>query len=115
MSSWANPKKSKNADAKYSVESKFVIVQMDVYCEWDETAPSYRVYVNDELFCERTYIWRDSYLTENLQIQAEPGEYTIRLESVPGHAANFRVENRRVKLGPGRWINNDALEILHAS
>jgi hypothetical protein len=44
---------------------------MDIHCEWAGTAPSYRVFVNDELFTERTFIWRDQYLTEILQISAE--------------------------------------------
>ena len=49
---------------------KFVRVVSDVYCTWEGLAPTYRVYVNDELFTERTWIWTQDYLEEMLQIQA---------------------------------------------
>jgi hypothetical protein len=97
------------------MESQFVIVQMDINCNWGEAAPVYRVYVNDELFCERTYIWRDSYLIENLQIQADPGQYCIRVETVSADSAQFQINNHRVKLGPACWIDKDTLEIYNES
>jgi hypothetical protein len=45
----------------------------------DRVLPSnvYRLYVNDELFSERTWVWENDNLEENLLIEAEPGEYTI--------------------------------------
>ena len=46
------------------MSKKFVRVLADVDCEWEGLMPSYRVYVNDELFAERTWRWTDSYLEE---------------------------------------------------
>lgn len=71
----------------------------------------YRVYVNDELFCERTFIWQDSYLVENLQIQAPPGKYRITFEPVAADSAQYQVNNHRIKLGPARWIDDNTIEI----
>ena len=56
------------------MNKKFVRVLADIKCEWEGLDPIYRVYVNEELFAERTWIWGDSYLEEMLQIEAMPGE-----------------------------------------
>ena len=85
---------------------QFVRVLADVDCEWEGLAPTYRVYVNDELFAERTWQWTDCYLEENLQINAEPGEYHIRFELVPPHLAHLQIDNVRVDYGPGTVENN---------
>ena len=85
---------------------KYVSVQADVHCEWEGLAPIYRVYVNDELFAERTWRWTDMYLEENLEIEAEPGEYRMRFELVPPHLAHLQVKNIRVGHGPATVENN---------
>ena len=93
------------------MDSKFVRVLCDVYCDWEGLPPVYRVYVNDELFTERTWIWNDVYLEELLQINAPPGEYHIRHELVPPHLANLRVLNVRVEVGDAHMIGNNLLGI----
>jgi hypothetical protein len=85
---------------------QFVRLLCNVTCEWEGLSPIYRAYVNDELFAERTWIWTDKYLEELLQIEAEPGDYTIRYELVPPHLAKLTVSNMRVDLGPGTLENN---------
>jgi len=94
---------------------EFVKVLMDIHCDWHDQAPGYRVFVNEELFSERTYIWTDQYLTETLQIEAEPGLYHVRLEYLNAAQAVYSVQNRRTESGPGRWINDSTVEITHAS
>ena len=115
--------------AKYSVNKQFVKVLMDIHCEWAGTAPSYRVFVNDELFTERTFIWRDRYLTEMLQISAEPGVYQVRVEPLPCDPKKFAVHNSKIEFsssqfditnyqiehGPAQWISNGILEIKNES
>lgn len=90
---------------------KFVRVLADVTCDWEGLDPNYRVYVNDELFTERTWIWEDEYLEEILQIEAEPGEYTVRWELVHPHLAQLRVNNLRVDFGPGVAVNAHTIRI----
>jgi hypothetical protein len=97
------------------VNTQFVKVLIDIHCEWTGTAPSYRVYVNDELFAERTWRWTDSYLEEMLQIEAEPGKYRLRWELVQPCLAQLTVTNVRVDLGPGRVKNNVLLRIQDES
>lgn len=85
----------------------FVKVLFDVHCDWAGTAPDYRVFVNDELFTERTFNYTNAYLEEMLQIEAPAGYYTIRCELVPPAIASLRVENMRVGYGPGSIKGNN--------
>ena len=92
------------------MDKKFVRVLCDVDCAWEGLAPSYRLYVNNELFAERTWSWTSQYLEEMIQIEAEPGEYSIRYELVPPHLAQLSVANMRVDYGPGE-ITGSTLRI----
>jgi hypothetical protein len=85
---------------------KFVRVLADIHCDWEGLFPSYRVYLDEELFAERTWEWTDCYLEEMMQIEAAPGEYCIRFELVPPHLAQLHVTNIRVDFGPGSVQNN---------
>ena len=95
------------------MDKKFVRVLCDVHCDWEGLPPVYRVYVNDELFTERTWIWNDVYLEELIQINAEPGKYQIRHELVPPHLATLTVENMRVELGDANIKGENLLRILN--
>ena len=90
---------------------QFIRVLCDVDCSWTETPPVYRVYVDDELFAERTWRWKDEYLEEMIQIEAEPGEYVISYELVNSPGATLHVLNMRVDYGPGK-IKGNLLKIL---
>jgi hypothetical protein len=94
------------------MDNQFVRVLCDIHCEWEGLPPVYRVYVNDELFTERTWIWNDVYLEELLQISAPPGQYQIRHELVPPHLAQLTVENIRIEHGHARILDNNILGIL---
>lgn len=88
----------------------FIRVLFDVHCDWTGSAPDYRVYVNDELFTERTFNFTDAYLQEMLQIEAPEGNYRIHCELVPPALAKLRVENMHVDYGPGT-VKGDVLRI----
>lgn len=94
----------------------FVTAWFDLDCEWEGLPPIYRIYVNDELFAERTWNYTDHYLSEMLQIQAAPGRYEVSVRSVGPNLAEFTVTNQRVEYGPGQWIKKGrVLEILDES
>ena len=91
---------------------------MEIHCEWSGTAPSYRVFVNDELFSERTFIWQEQYLTEMLQISAKPGVYQVRVEPVYStmqNSSQFNIKNYQIEHGPAQWISDGILEIKNES
>jgi len=94
------------------VDKIFVKALLEIHCDVVSPAPTYRVYVNDELFAERTYIWEDHYPTEILQILAEPGQYRVRVES---DSTNIRTQNPQIEVGPARWIDSEYLEIKNES
>lgn len=97
------------------MSKKFVRVLADVYCDWEGLNPVYRLYVNDELFTERTWRWTDAYLEEVLQIEADPGTYALRWELVPPHLAQLSVTNFRVEFGPAQVENNQSIRIYDES
>lgn len=97
------------------MEPVFVKAVFDLDCDWEGLPPSYRIYVDDELFTERTWRWTSEYLEEILQIQAPPGKYQIRLEPIGPNLAQFHQRNFRIEYGPGRWIDDTWLEISHES
>ena len=91
---------------------KHVSVTADVYCRWSGPPPIYRLYVADELFSERTFVWRDGYLTECFHVCAEPGDYRLRYETVTEGTASIIVKNLRVSYGSDTaYIQNNILRI----
>jgi hypothetical protein len=84
-----------------------VIVRADVSIAWKKRPPNYRIYVNDELFVERTWIWHEEYLEEMLPIYAPPGEYTLRWEIVPTFKGTITVANPRGEQCEGAYITQD--------
>ena len=80
------------------MQTKSVQVQCDVYCRWDGNDTRYRLYVNDELFTERSWIWngKDYYLEEVIAIEAGPGLYKIRYELLEPTNSKLKIRNMRV-------------------
>jgi hypothetical protein len=98
------------------MQTEFVMAVCDVYVKWKQgDPPRYRCYVNDELFTERTWIWKNHYLEEMLQIAAEPGQYQLRIEAVKPTGGKFKITNYQIDHGPAQWISNGILEIKNES
>lgn len=91
-----------------------VIVTCDVRCVWRKRPPSYRVYVNDELFAERTWIWENAYLEETFHVNAKPGKYLIRYELLENSRATLTTENFRVEHGEAEVNDNGEIEIYES-
>lgn len=61
----------------------------------------YRLYVNDDLLTERSWIWNQQiFIKENLSVYLDVGiHHTIRLEIIksdPMHLAQFGLQNLRI-------------------
>lgn len=91
----------------------YAIVVCEVHCEWRHEPPRYRLFVNDELFVERQYIWQTEYLEEVIPIWVDPGDYKIVYEIVSGYRGLFDIKNMRVEDGPpgATVLNNRVLRI----
>jgi hypothetical protein len=95
---------------------QYVRVVCNVACKWEGLPPIYRVYVNNELFTERTWIWQDDlYLREEIQIEAEPGDYNIRYELVPPNLAELLVTLPVVDYGSAVVTEDGLLRIQDAT
>ena len=94
------------------MQNYFVQVTCDVHMKWDKEPPSYRLFVNDELFTERTWTWDNYYLEELIQIEAPAGVYTIRYELLDPSLAHIRPKNLQVVTGPATILGKDRV-IIH--
>jgi hypothetical protein len=57
---------------------------VDVYCKDKlDTSPVYRVYVDNDLLTERTWIWPEYeiFIKENIEVNLEPGNHTVTIEN----------------------------------
>jgi hypothetical protein len=97
------------------MKNQFVLASFDINCTWKKIAPVYRILVNNELFAERQWRWRDHYLTEVLQISAVPGTYSVEIKPVGDIVLDIKTTNHRIEVGPARWISSEQLEIQDAS
>lgn len=94
------------------MKKQFVKALFDLHCDWEGLPPSYRIYVNDELFAERTFYWVNEYLQEILQIEAPAGIYKVKFEPLKPNLAKFHIENHRIEHGSARWVDQQTLEIV---
>jgi hypothetical protein len=86
-----------------------VVVRADISVDWQGDPPNYRVYVGNELFTERTWIWREQYLEEMLVVHAPPGKYNLRWELVPPAQGTIEVNNVRIEHGSDHaYIKKDS-------
>ena len=75
-------------------------VTLDVHCKpWTDVAETYRLYVDDDLITERTFIWdkRTNFIREHVALELAPGTHTVRVEKpnprLTAHKIMFDVKN----------------------
>ena len=94
----------------------FVKLNLDLFCNWKRVPPIYRLYVNHELFTERTYIWSGTqYIQEIISLDAPPGKYTIRVDNLGDPECEFKIRNLTTVRGPIRIIDSKTFEIINES
>jgi hypothetical protein len=82
-------------------------VEFYLYCDWKELTPTYRIYFDDELMTERTYIWDNErqVLEERVSVIADSTTpHTLTIETVGLRDGTFSVE-RLVTDPPGLPVN----------
>lgn len=91
----------------------FTRIEFDLHFQWKKNPPAYRLYVNDEMFTERTYIWSGTqYLSEILQLEAPPGKYIIRIENLG--KGTFKMRNLTCTVGSALILDNQTFQVLAA-
>lgn len=94
------------------MSKQFVRILSNIDCEWEGMSPIYRLYINDELFTERTWVWTDNALEENLQVEAEPGVYEVRYELLSPNLAQLKVGSLSVDFGTAEILDDTHFRIL---
>jgi hypothetical protein len=53
----------------------------DVYCHRSEGGPSYRIYVDDEMLTERSWIWPayETFVRELVEVDVAPGAHRLKI------------------------------------
>lgn len=92
------------------MQKQSVQVCYDVHCDWAGPPPRYRLYVEGELFTERTFNFVQSYLQEVIPIDAVPGDYVINYEMVDNNG-HLSAANPRVLSGPAEFIAHNIVRI----
>ena len=72
------------------------IITFNLYCKWEHIPPVYRLYFDDELMTERSYIWDNEthFLQERVPVMADPSHpHKITIEQVGIHTGKFKVDN----------------------
>ena len=86
-----------------------VVICADVSVDWQGDPPNYRIYIGNEMFTERTWIWQEQYLEEMLVVNAPPGKYNLRWELVPPAQGKIEVTNIRIEHGSDHaYIKKDS-------
>lgn len=71
-------------------------ITFNLYCKWQHTPPAYRLYFDDELMTERSYIWDNEthFLQECVPVWADPSiTHKITIEQVGLSTGKFKVDN----------------------
>ena len=68
-------------------------IEFYLYCKWADIPPVYRLYYNDELMTERTYIWNNDthVLKERVPVIID-GAANIKIEQIGQHTGKFSVK-----------------------
>ena len=71
------------------------VIEVDVFCNWQSEPQAYRLYINSDLYTERTYIWRNphNWVREILVAELSEGEHYIRIEPVDANFKGFKLAN----------------------
>lgn len=77
-------------------------IDVDVWCKYYDTAPIYRVYVDDELLTERTFIWSslNNYIREHIEVDIERGIHELKIVNCSGDKVKFITNNITVNGKP---------------
>ena len=82
----------------------YVCVDVDIWCKYNEAPPTYRVYLDDELLTERTFIWdsKNQYIREHIEVDVEPGYHEVKVINCSGSKVEFIMNNVMVNGKPSR-------------
>lgn len=94
------------------MSKQFIKASFDLECKYEGLPPVYRIYVNDELFCERQWSWANpSSIRNTLQLMVEPGFYKVDVHTVGPCLAQLRIKNNNISLGRAHWAPENRIAV----
>ena len=64
-------------------------IEVDIYGAWQDQPPSYRLYINDEMITERSFLAMEyEFVKEQFLVNLSEGTYTFRLEEQKTNSPN---------------------------
>jgi hypothetical protein len=89
-----------------------VSLQVDVHCvTTSHGEPVYRVFVDDNLLTERSWIWPayEVYIEENIEVQLDEGRHQVKVEGLNRTSADIIAKNLRVD---GKLVEGNDLSFV---
>ena len=79
-----------------------VVISVDIYCHWVTTPFAYRLYIDDDLLTERTYIWNNTEqaVREHIIVNLDQGVHTLKVEPVDSNVQRFIKRNVTIDRRP---------------
>ena len=79
-----------------------IILTFDLWCTYNTVHPVYRVYVDDYLMTERTYIWQNPryFLKETVPLYLPAGLHYLRIENLNPSTSAFSIQNVQINGKP---------------
>lgn len=76
---------------------KEIEITVEVRCLNKAKIPSsYRIYVDNDLITERTFIWTNEFIKEHMFVSLGVGEHSVRLEPVDPDFKGFFMSSPRI-------------------
>lgn len=85
------------------------IIEFEVYAVWYKSAPAYRIYVDNELMTERTFLGKEyEFYRERVCVKLDPGKHTFIFEKLPTQSVEDRlsIKNFKVNKTPTTLVEN---------
>ena len=89
---------------------KSCIINLDIYAVWYKSPPAYRIYINDELMTERTFLGTEyEFYRERIPVNLEPGNHIFVFERLPTASPEDRLSYKNFvidKVPSTLYLNN---------
>ena len=85
------------------------IINLDIYAVWYKGPPAYRIYVDNELMVERTFLGTEyEFYRETIFVDIAPGVHSFVFERLPTASTEDRLsfKNFLINKTPAKLVNN---------
>jgi hypothetical protein len=72
-------------------------LEVDIHAHWNDEPPVYRIFVDEELFTERTFGWQSfrTFIREHIYCNLDNGLHSVKLEHL-GRDCRFDLVNLKL-------------------